>query len=84
MIILLGLNTCDPYATIHGKITCIMKYYMYSADKYYMKYYMYSAADVNRFEMKDTCIEFVINVSRQGNSGNMKLNLKINLPRLQS
>ena len=29
---------------------------------------MYSAAGVNRFEMKDTCIEFVINVWPQGNN----------------
>ena len=27
---------------------------------------MYSAARVNQFEMKDTCFEFVINVSWQG------------------
>ena len=29
--------------------------------------------------MKDKCIEFVINVSRQGNIAKIKLNLKINL-----
>ena len=29
---------------------------------------MYSAAWVNQFEMKDTCFEFVINFSRQGNN----------------
>ena len=45
---------------------------------------MYSAARVNQFEMKDTCIEFVISVSRQGNNVMIKLNLKINLQRLQS
>ena len=27
---------------------------------------MYSAARMNKFEMKDTCIEFLITVSRQG------------------
>ena len=45
---------------------------------------MYSAARVNQFEMKDTCFEFVINVSQQGNNVKIKLNLKINLKRLQS
>ena len=45
---------------------------------------MYSAARGNQFEMKDTCFEFVINVSRQGNNVKIKLNLKINLQRLQS
>ena len=30
------------------------------------QYYMCSAARVNRFEMKDTCIESVINVWPQG------------------
>ena len=29
---------------------------------------MYSAVRVHQFEMKDKCIEFVINVSRQGNN----------------
>ena len=43
-------------------------------------YYMYSAARVNQFEMKDTCIEFVI---RQGNNVKIKLNLKMNLQRLR-
>ena len=47
-------------------------------------YYMYSASRVNQFEMKGTCIEFVINISWQGNNVNTKLNLKINLQRLQS
>ena len=28
---------------------------------------MYSAARVNQFGIKDTCFEFVINISRQGN-----------------
>ena len=42
-------------------------------------YDMYSAARVNQFEMKDMCIEFVINVSRQGNNVKIKLNLKMNL-----
>ena len=45
---------------------------------------MYSAARVNQFEMKDACFEFVINVPRQGNNVKIKLNLKINLQRLQS
>ena len=45
---------------------------------------MYSAARVNQFGLKDMCFEFVINVSRQGNNVKMKLNLKINLQRLQS
>ena len=44
---------------------------------------MYSAARVSQFEMKDECIEFVINVSRQGNSVKVKLNLKMNLQRLR-
>ena len=44
---------------------------------------MHSAARVNQFEMKDKCIEFVINVSRQGNNGKIKLNLKMNLQRLR-
>ena len=43
------------------------------------QYYMYSAARLNQFEMKDTCFEFVINVSRQGNNVKIKLNLKVNL-----
>ena len=47
-------------------------------------HYMYSAARVDQFEMKVTCIEFVINVSRQGNNVKIKLNLNINLQRLQS
>ena len=38
---------------------------------------------VNQFEMKDTCFEFVINVSWQGNNAKTKLNLKINLQRLE-
>ena len=45
---------------------------------------MYLAARVNQLEMKDACFEFVINVSRQGNNVKIKLNLKINLQRLQS
>ena len=44
---------------------------------------MYTAARVNQFEMKDKCIEFVINVSRQGNNVTIKLNLKMNLQRLR-
>ena len=40
---------------------------------------MYSAEKVNQFEMKDTCFELVINVSRQGNNVKIKLNLKTNL-----
>ena len=39
---------------------------------------MCSAARVNQFEMNDTCFEFVINVSRQGNNVKMKLNSKQN------
>ena len=39
---------------------------------------MYSAAQENQFEMKDTCFEFAMNVSRQGNNVKIKLNLKIN------
>ena len=46
---------------------------------------MYSIAWVNQFEMKDTCIELVINnVSLQGNNVKKKSNSKINLQRLQS
>ena len=45
---------------------------------------MYSARRVNQYEMKGTCFQFVINVSRQGNDVKMKYNLKINLLRLQS
>ena len=45
---------------------------------------MYSAARGNEFEMKDACFEFVINVSWQGNNVKLKLNLKINLQRLES
>ena len=44
---------------------------------------MYSAARMNQFEMKGKCIEFAINVSRQGNNVKIKLNLKINLQRLR-
>ena len=33
-------------------------------------------ARVNQFEMKDKCIEFVINVSRQGNNVKVKLIFK--------
>ena len=45
---------------------------------------MYSAARANQFEMKDACLEFGIDVSRQGNNVKIKLNLNINLQRLQS
>ena len=38
---------------------------------------MYSAARVNQFQKKDTCFEFVLNVSRQGNNVKIKLNLKM-------
>ena len=39
---------------------------------------MYSTAWVNQFEIKDTCVEFVINnVSPQGNNMKIKLNLKV-------
>ena len=44
---------------------------------------MYSAARMNQFEMKDKCIEFVINISQQGNNVKIKLNLKINLQKLR-
>ena len=37
---------------------------------------MYSPARVNQFEMKDTCFEFAIKVSRQGDKVKIKLNLK--------
>ena len=43
---------------------------------------MYSATRVNPFEMKDTCFQFVLNVSRQGDNVKIKYNLKINLQRL--
>ena len=43
---------------------------------------MYSAARLNQFEVKDTCFEFVINVSPQGDNVKIKLSLKINLQRL--
>ena len=46
-------------------------------------YYTYSAARVNQFEMKDKHIQFVINVSRQGNNVKIILNLKMNLQRLR-
>ena len=45
---------------------------------------MYSATRVSQFEMKNTCFQFVTNVSRQGNDVKIKYNLKINLQRLQS
>ena len=45
---------------------------------------MYLAPRVNQFEMKDTCFQFVINVSPQGKNVKMKYNLKINLQRFQS
>ena len=48
------------------------------------QYYLSSSARVNQFEMKDTCIEFDINVLQQGNNVKTTLNLKINLQRLQS
>ena len=39
---------------------------------------MYSTAWVNQFEIKGTCIEFVINnVSLQGNNVKIKLKLKV-------
>ena len=37
---------------------------------------MYSAASVNQLEMKKTCFEFVIDVSRRGNNVKIKYNLK--------
>ena len=45
---------------------------------------MYSATRVNQFEMKDTCFQFVINVSLQGSNVKIKYSLKINLQRFQS
>ena len=48
---------------------------------------MHSAAWVNQFEIKDTCIEFVINnVSPQGNNAKDKIEFKSgrNLRTLQS
>ena len=45
---------------------------------------MYSAAREKQFEMKGTCFEFVINVSQLSNNVKIKLNLKVNLQRLQS
>ena len=42
---------------------------------------MYSAARMNQFKMKDTCFEFVVNVSWQGNNVKINVNLKINLQR---
>ena len=39
---------------------------------------MYSSAWVDQFEIKDTCIEFLINnVSPQGNNVKIKMNLKL-------
>ena len=39
---------------------------------------MYSAAWMNHFEIKDTCIKFVIdNVSPQDNNVKIKMNLKV-------
>ena len=43
---------------------------------------MYLTARVSQFEMTDTCFNFVINASRQGNNVKIKPNLKINLKRL--
>ena len=45
---------------------------------------MYSDTKVDQFEMKDTCFQFVINASQQGNNVKMKYNLKIHWQRLQS
>ena len=42
---------------------------------------MCSAASENQFEMKDTCFEFMVNVSQQGKNVKIKLSLKINLQR---
>ena len=39
---------------------------------------------VYQFEMKDTCFQFVINVSRQGNNVKTKYNLETNMQRLQT
>ena len=36
------------------------------------------AVTVNLLEMKDTCFELMINVTRQGNNAKMKLNFKKN------
>ena len=46
-------------------------------------YYMHSAARVNQFEMKDKCIEFVINISQKGNNVKIRLNLKMNSQKLR-
>ena len=40
---------------------------------------MYSAARVNQFEMIETCIEFVIDISQQDNNAKIKINLKTKL-----
>ena len=40
---------------------------------------MYSVARVNQFEMIETCIEFVIDISQQDNNAKIKLNLKTKL-----
>ena len=45
------------------------------------QYYMHSAARVNQFEMKDTSIEFVINVPRQNNSVKIKVTTHQDLSR---
>ena len=45
---------------------------------------IHSAARVNQFGKKDTCIEFLITVSRQDNKVKIKSNLKITWQRLQS
>ena len=37
-----------------------------------------------KFEMKDMCFEFVMNVSRHGNNVKIKFNLEVNFQRLQS
>ena len=37
---------------------------------------MYSVTSVNQFEMNNTCIEFVINVSWQGNDVKIKFEFK--------
>ena len=39
---------------------------------------------VNQFEMKDTCFPLIINLSQEGDNVKIKLNLKMNMQRLQT
>ena len=45
---------------------------------------MYSATEVSQLEIKDTCFQFVINVSWEANNVKTKYNLEINLQSLQT